>query len=102
MIAAAQQQLGRTDTAGTDHHSVGRQGDIAAFVEITHLQLVAGAIRGNTAYLVQGSHLGAKLFRQRQIIQVQRVLGLSRAADVAVAAVDAGALSDALIIYPGS
>ena len=47
---------------------------------------------------MQRPHLGVVGFRQRKIRVVQRVLGIDRAADIAIAAVHTCALLDTLCV----
>ena len=49
---------------------------------------------------MQRPDLGGGILRRRQVIEIEGVLGMDRAADVAIAAMDAGALFAALRVDP--
>ncbi len=95
LVAAAQQQLHRVDGAGGDDHQrrpdrLARERPAVAVVDA----VAAGLGR-------DGEHLGERLHDRavallghRQIVEVERVLGVVAAADVALAAVAAGLLHD--------
>ena len=109
LVAAAQQQLGAADRAGGQDHPRrgGAAGTALAALEAVEVHAVAAAFsrvgsgrqRFDLHHQVQRADLGALLLGHRQVVEIQRVLGLDLAADVAVAAVHAGALHHAVLVF---
>ncbi len=94
LVAAAEEQLGATETAGGDDHSCR---DFLAADQLTAFDPIEDDSILSVGWFdvsndVQWTHLGAVLLGSRNVIEVERVLGAHIAADVAVAEMDAGAL----------
>ncbi len=71
-------------------------------VQVPGQHFITAAFQGtNGAHMMQGTDISTGILRRRQVIQIQGILGLHRAAQIAVTTMHAGALGFALRVYPG-
>src|SRR6266545_4488322 len=106
LVAAAQQQFGRAERAGADEHVPGRHLALdsltagAGVAVLAQADLVPVARSGNVNGFREGADSRTVLLGERQIVQVQGVLGALVAADIALAGERAGALGDPKLVRP--
>ena len=101
LIPVAQQQFRRSHRPGCHDDFFCPEHTPALPIQISRADFITAASqRANRPHMMKRANLGSGTLSRCQIIQIQGVLGLHRAAQIAVTAMGAGPLLFALIIGP--